>query len=64
MCKLSLRMLCIGVALFMSSGVYAKGGSYHHADPVFPKSVESPKPKGWVLRYSRKHHHYHVTHKH
>ena len=38
MCKLSLSILCVGAALVLSSGAYARGGTSHHAEFVPLKS--------------------------
>jgi hypothetical protein len=35
MCKLSFPLLCAILLLGMCVGAYARGGTYHHADPVF-----------------------------
>ena len=59
MCKLSLSMLCVGAALVISSGAYARGGTYHHAEFVpLKSSVGTTALGGWAL-YSPAHHHYH-----
>jgi hypothetical protein len=64
MCKLSLSILCVGAALVLSSGAYARGGTYHHAEFVPLKSVGTAAPGGRVLQYSPQHHHYHLTYRH
>ena len=64
MCKLSLSILCVGAALVLSSGAYARGGTYHHAEFVPLKSVVTAAPGGWVLQYLPQHHHYHLTYRH
>jgi hypothetical protein len=63
MCKLPLSILCVGAALVISSGAYARGGTYHHAEFVPLKSVETAAPRGWALQYSPAHHRYHVTYR-
>jgi len=62
MCKLPLSILCVGAALVISSGAYARGGTYHHAEFVPLKTVGTAAPGGW-LQYSPAHHHYHVTYR-
>jgi hypothetical protein len=63
MCKLSLSILCIGAALVISSGAFARGGTYHHAEFVPLKSATTTAPSGYVLRYSPEHHHYHLIYR-
>jgi hypothetical protein len=64
MCKLSFPLLCAILLLGMCVGAYAKGGTYHHADPVFMKSpiivksnATTNKPvKATVHGHHRSHH--------
>ncbi len=63
MCKLSLSMLCVGAALVISSGAYARGGTYHHTEFVPLKSAAPAAPGGWVLQYSPEHRHYHLNYR-
>jgi hypothetical protein len=63
MCKLSLSILCIGAALVISSGAYARGGTYHHAEFVPLRSQTTTAPGGWALQYSPAHHHYHLIYR-
>ena len=62
MCKRLLGLLCIGMALAISTSAYA-GGTYHHSDPVFVHSSDKKKinHRGLVVRYSLEHRHYHVA---
>jgi hypothetical protein len=60
--KVSLSALCAAAALAIAASAYAKGGTYHHAEPY----VEHPdrhKTHSWapVIVYSSVHHHYHKT---
>jgi hypothetical protein len=57
MCKLSFYLLCAILLLGMCVGAYAKGGAYHHADPVFVKSSETTKKpiKATVHGHHRSH---------
>jgi hypothetical protein len=60
--KVSLSALCAVAALAIAASAYAKGGTYHHAEPY----VEHPdrhKTHSWapVIVYSAAHHHYHKT---
>jgi hypothetical protein len=56
--------LC-GTALVISSGAYARGGTYHHAEFVPLKSAATAPavPGGWVVRYSPEHGHYHLSYR-
>ena len=60
--KLSLGMLCIGMALAIATSAHARGGSYHHPDPVFMRT-DKHKTHGRApgIRYSLEHRHYHLT---
>jgi hypothetical protein len=56
--KLALWMVCIGMGLVISTGVYA-GGTYHHSDPIFSPSADKKKisHRALVVRYSPEHYH-------
>ena len=60
--KQLLGLLCIGMALAISTSAYA-GGTYHHSDPVFVHSSDKKKinHRGLTVRYSLEHRHYHVA---
>jgi len=60
--KLSLWMLCIGMALAIATSAHARGGSYHHRDPVFiAPDKHKTHQRAPVVRYSPAHRHYHLT---
>ncbi len=60
--KLSLWMLCIGMGLAIATSAHARGGSYHHHDPVFiPADKHKTHQRAPVVLYSPDHHHYHLT---
>ena len=60
--KLSLGMLGIGMALVIATSAHARGGSYHHADPVFiPADKHKTHQRAPVVRYAPEHRHYHLT---
>ena len=60
--KLSLWMLCIGMALVIATSAHARGGSYHHPDPVFmPADKHKTHQRAPVVRYSPAHRHNHLT---
>ncbi len=63
MCKLSLSILCVGAALVISSGAYARGGTYHHAEFVPLKPAAPTTAGGWVLQYAPEHHHSHLSYR-
>ena len=62
MCKQLLGLLCIGMALAISTSAYA-GGTYHHSDPVYVHSSDKKKinHRGLVVLYSLEHRNYHVA---
>jgi hypothetical protein len=59
MCKLSVSILYLAVALVTSSKAFANGGTYHHAEFV-------PLSAGTVVQsgHSAKHHPSHLTLRH
>jgi len=59
--KLSLGMLCIGLALVIATGAQARGGSYHHPDPVFIPADKHKTHQRAPVRYSPAHRHNHLT---
>jgi hypothetical protein len=60
--KLSLGVLCIGMALAIATSAHARGGSYHQAEPVFISTDEhKTHRRAPVVRYSPEHRHYHLT---
>ena len=60
--KPSLSLLCIGAALAVATGAYAKGGTYHHPEP-YVVHPDKHKTHSWapVIVYSPEHHHDHQT---
>jgi hypothetical protein len=60
--KLSLGLLCVGMALTISGSANARGGTYHHSEPYVvhpdPHKTHRQPP---VVQYSPEHHHYHLT---
>jgi hypothetical protein len=60
--KLLLWVLCVGVALVLSPSAHARGGTYHHKDPVFiPPDKHKTHRHVPVVQYSPEHRHYHLT---
>ena len=59
--KLSLGMLCIGMALAIATSAYARG-TYHHSEP-YVVHPDKHKTHSWapVKVYSAAHGHYHLT---
>jgi hypothetical protein len=60
--KLSLSVLCSAIALAIATSAYAKGGTYHHAEP-YVVHPDKHKTHSWapVMVYSAAHGHYHLT---
>jgi len=57
-----LWVLCVGMALALSTSAYARGGTYHHAGPVFiPVDKHKTHHRAPVVQYSPEHLHYHLT---
>ena len=60
--KLSLGILCIGMALAIATNAWARGGTYQHHEPVFiPADKHKAHRYAPVVRYSPEHGHYHLT---
>jgi hypothetical protein len=61
MCKLSLSILCVGAALVLSSGAYAKGSAVvFHTEADHAKFASATPPqRAVIIQWSPRHHHYH-----
>jgi hypothetical protein len=65
MSRLLIAVICIGVALVIASGAYARGGTYHHAEFVaLTASKEHSSHHSLIRIKSPPHRHSHITHQH
>jgi len=65
MSELSLSVLCIGAALVIANGAYAKGGTYHQSEFI-PLTASQKKPSHGALIHikSTQHRHHYMTPQH
>ena len=60
--KLWLWVLCVGMALTISGGADARGGTYHPPEPYFiHPDQHKTHQRAPVAQYSPEHRHYHLT---